>query len=211
MKPGDTAPDTPAARDEGWAAVHARIAARSAALEPSAAPAPEQAQQMLRARAQALAREPAADRAPEAMLEVVAFALGAERYGFESAFVREALPFKDWTPAPCAPPFIQGIMHVRGSLLAVLNLKALFGLPAQDAAAPRTVLVLRADGLECGVLADEVAGVQTFPAGRLQPPPATLTGIRARCLRGVADGQLVVLDAGRLLADEDLVIKESAP
>jgi purine-binding chemotaxis protein CheW len=62
--------------------------------------------------------------------------------------------------------------------------------------------------MEVGVVADAVVEARSLPLDSLSPALPTLTGLRAAYLRGIAEGDLVVLDAARLLADPSIVVNE---
>lgn len=46
-----------------------------------------------------------------------------------SEYVREIYPLKEFTPIPCTPPFVLGIINVRGQILSVIDIKKFFDLP----------------------------------------------------------------------------------
>ena len=98
------------------------------------------------------------------------FSLAYERYALETAFVREVYPLKEFTPLPCTPPFVLGIISVRGQILAVIDLKRFFNLPEKGLSDLNKVIILRRGGLEVGLLADAVSGVQAIPGLRSRPP-----------------------------------------
>jgi purine-binding chemotaxis protein CheW len=166
------------------------------------------AAQILRARAKALARRP--DDTPEAatLLDVLEFRLAEERYAVESRHVREVYPLKDLTPLPCTPPFILGIVNVRGRILPVVDLKKFFDLPEQGLTDLHRIILVEGNGLELGLLADATVGVRAIPADGLQPSLPTLTGIRSEYLKGVTAERLVVLDVARILADPKIIVHE---
>lgn len=170
---------------------------------------PEDATQaILRARARELAREPEREAATEEFLRVVEFLLAHERYAVESVYIREVYPLKELTPLPCTPPFILGIINVRGQILTVIDIKKFFDLPEKGLTDLNKVIILSADGMELGILADAIVGVRVLPLQEIQPPPPTLTGIRAEYLRGVTGERTVVLDVTRILDDEKIVVRE---
>jgi len=169
---------------------------------------PEEEQGILHARARALAREPDREKAREASLEIMEFLLGYETYGIEMSWVREALPLKDLTPVPCTPPFVLGLIGVRGQILSVIDIRKFFDLPEKGLTDLNKVIVIRDEGMEFGILADAVLGVRSIPLTGLQPSLPTLTGVREEYLRGVTQERLVVLDGRKLLNDKRLVVHE---
>src|SRR5712691_3379112 len=166
------------------------------------------ARQILRARARALARPPERAAVAEASLEVLEFQLAQERYALETSYVREVHPLKNLTPLPCTPPFVLGIVNVRGSILAVLDLKKFFDLPDNGLTDLHRIILVGGNGLELGLLADISVGVRSIPVDSLQASLPTLTGIGAEYLKGVTAERLVVLDMGRILADPRIIVHE---
>lgn len=171
-------------------------------------PPPPEALQILRARAQALARQPESELAPQASLEVLEFRLATERYAMESRFVREIHPLKNLTPLPCTPPFVLGIVNVRGRVVPVLDLRKFFGLPEQGLTDLHRVILVGGNDLEFGLLADMRVEVRSLALDSLQPALPTLSEIGAEYLLGVAVGGIVVLDMARILADPAILVHE---
>jgi purine-binding chemotaxis protein CheW len=139
---------------------------------------------------------------------VVEFLLAGEHYAIESTAVREVHPLRELTPLPCTPPFVLGIMNVRGQIMAVVDLRRFFDLPLPDLTDLNKVVILRSGNMELGILADAVIGVRVIPRQEIQPPPPTFTGLRADYLHGVTVQGLIVLDAGRIAADGRIVVHE---
>ena len=193
-----------------WSEVHRRIETAQAALERGLRPTAEAKRAILKERAKALAREPEAERPADADLDVVEFLLAYEKYGIESAFVREVHPLKDLTPLPGTPPFILGIINVRGRILSVIDIKKFFDLPEKGLTDLNKVIVLHSDKMEFGVLADGILGVRAIPLGELQPSLPTLTGIREEYLKGVTKERVVILDAEKLLSDPKMIVHQDA-
>lgn len=164
--------------------------------------------QILRARARALARPPEHAPAAETMLDVLEFRLARERYAIETRYVREVYPLKDLTPLPCTPPFVLGVVNVRGRIFPVVDLKQFFDLPEQGLTDLHRIILLEGNDLELGLLADATVGVRSIPVESLQPSLPTLTGIRGEYLKGVTAEHLVVLDVARILADPNIIVHE---
>ncbi len=123
-------------------------------------------------------------------------------------FVREVYPLKAFTPLPCTPAFVLGIVNVRGQILSVIDLGKFFDLPTMVVGEPTKVIILRRGEMELGFLADALLGVQSIPRDQIQPGLPTLTGVRQAYLKGITPARLVVLDGGSILADKNLVVNE---
>jgi purine-binding chemotaxis protein CheW len=190
-----------------WSEVRRRMEAAKEVLEKGWSPAEAEKLRILKARAQALAREPEKAE-PGERIEIVEFLLSYERYGVESRWVREVWPLKDLTPIPCTPTFVLGVVSVRGQIVSVIDLRKLFDLPEKGLGDLNKVLILKSNAMEFGILADEVVGVRAVPLSGLQQTVTTLTGVGEEYLRGVTQERLIVLDAERILADKRILVNE---
>jgi purine-binding chemotaxis protein CheW len=141
-------------------------------------------------------------------LEVLGFTLASETFGVELCHVREVCQLKDLTAVPCTPSFVAGVMNLRGRVIAIIDLRKLFDLPAKGLTELNRVIVLTDGDKELGLLADSIDGVRPVPAAALQEGLPSLTGVRDRFLKGITSQMLAVLDGGRLLADAGLKVNQ---
>ena len=190
-----------------WDEVHRRIEAAGAALESGYMPGPEQGKSILKKRAEELAREQAKNREEES-IEVVEFLLANERYGLESRLIREVYPLHEFTPLPGVPPFVLGLVNVRGRILSVIDIKRFFDLPRQGISDLNKVIIINDEKMEFGILADAIIGVRNIALSGIGPSLPTLTGIRGEFLKGITGERMVILDAARILTDKDIVVHE---
>jgi purine-binding chemotaxis protein CheW len=194
-------------RQIDWEAIHRRLAVSAAAIAGGIDHGAEEIRRVLDARARAAAKPPARPDDRE-RLEVLAFALASETYAVETCHVREACQLKDLTAVPCTPPFVAGVMNLRGQIVAIVDLRAFFELPARGLTDLNRVIVLTGGDNELGLLADSIDGVRSVTVSDLQEGLPTLTGIRERYLKGVTRQMLAVLDGARLLGDAGLKVNE---
>ena len=190
-----------------WAGLRQRLDAARAATEQAWTPDAQATARILKARAQALAREPGEARDADA-LQIAEFMLAHERYGVEACFVREIHPLTHLTPLPCTPAFVLGIVNLRGEIVSVIDIKKFFDLPEKGLTDLNKVVVLQSETMRFGVLADAILGVRRIPVAEIQPSLPTLTGIREQYLKGVSAERTIVLDAEKLLADGKIVVRE---
>jgi purine-binding chemotaxis protein CheW len=193
-----------------WAELHRRLNASRSALERRLAPGPEEKQKILHARARLLAACGKSEAVPAHLLvEVVEFVLGPEHYGIESCHIREIHPLSEFTPLPCTPAFVLGLVNVRGQILSIIDIKKLFDLPEKGLTDLNKVIVVHANHTEVGILADTIVGVRSIAPEELQPALPTLTGIRAEYLKGITKDPMVVLDVEKILSDEKILVNEA--
>lgn len=193
-----------------WSGLRGRLEAAMSAVERGWAPSPEERDRLLKERADALAVEPGGEKAGGDGLEVLEFVISSESYCIELAYLSEVRHLKEITPLPCTPPFVFGIINVRGRIIPVNDMRGVFGMPRKGLSELNKVIIVRCAEMELGILADEVSGVRRVPAEEMLPPPAALTGIHQEFLKGVTTDRAAVLDMGRFLTSNDIIVHEEA-
>lgn len=199
-----------------WDEVHRRLERTQEVFERGLAPILKEKKRTLKQRANALSREPEMEEVTQDYIEVVEFLLANEKYGIESKYVREVYPLKELTPLPCTPPFVLGIINIRGQILSVIDIKKFFDLPDKGLGDLNKIIILhsdkpalsKAEGIEFGILADVILGTLSILLKGLQVSLPTLTDIRGKYLKGVAKDRMVILDGAKLLLDKTMVVHE---
>ena len=111
------------------------------------------------------------------------------------------------TTLPGAPPFIEGVVNVRGRVLPVLDVRARFRLPARPLDPSDLFIVAAADGGRAVILrvdaATHIAQVDDAPAE--SSPAAYAAGVAT-----LADGMVLVHDVTAFLTAADAAAVDSA-
>jgi purine-binding chemotaxis protein CheW len=134
---------------------------------------------------------PAADNTRS--IEVLVCRLGVEEYAMELRLLHGVYAAIGLTPVPCTPPFVAGLLNLRGEILTVLDLAVALALPGS---AQREVLLAETPRVRVGLLVGEVLGVRRIGLDTLD---RALAG--SDFTRGIADAATVLLDLEVLLAD----------
>ncbi len=121
---------------------------------------------------------------PEAV-EVCAFRVGEHCFAVESAGVAEVLSGAAIAPVPLAPAAILGLLHLRGRIVPVIDMRRPLGLPDRDPDAAPTHLVIRLAEDWYSLLVDEVLDVQSIPGERIEHPVKPVGGPAADAVTGV--------------------------
>jgi purine-binding chemotaxis protein CheW len=193
-----------------WAAVHRRLARLETALDRGGRRDARGMRNVLRERARLLARPVGIRLAAGDQVEFLEFAVGEERYGIETAYIREVAAVTALTRVPGTPAFIGGVVTVRGQILSVLDIGRLFDLPDPGGAAPGKLVVLEGPDMPVGILATAILGMRAVPPSEIETSLPTLTGGRAPYLRGVDRTGVAILDAPALLAARDIIVGTEA-
>jgi len=191
-----------------WEEIYRRIENVRLAIEQGFQPTGEVLQRILGERAKILAggAEDKSERGE--YLEVAEFLLAHERYAIETRHIREVYSVTDLTPIPCTPPFVFGIINVRGEIVSVIDIKKFFDLPEKGITDLNKAIILQSKDIEIGILVDAVLGVRNIFITELEGSLPTLTGIREEYLKGITKERQVILDAEKLLSDRRIIVDE---
>ena len=135
----------------------------------------------------------------------VLFELAGATYALRSDDIQQLEMVSEPTPVPNAPPFVEGVISVRGQVIPAVSLRARFGFPKAPHDMRSRLLVVRTQGRTVGLIVDSAREFAAIPADSIQPPPEGVTGLSGQYLRGLAqrgDRLVLVLDAAALLDQE---------
>ena len=193
-----------------WDEIKSRVTSLQRVIEQKEILLPEKKRSLLKQRAQALALRQEDETAQRESTEIIVFRLAYETYGIETAFVREVYPLKDFTTVPGTPPFVLGIMNVRGQIVSVIDLKKFFHLTEKGLGELNKVIIMCNDRMEFGILADAVEGTYSVALEEILAVPSSVRGIDEKYLKGVTKEGVVLLKAECLLNNGTMVINEVA-
>lgn len=140
--------------------------------------------------------------------QVVVFGLGAERYAIEVNYIKEVYPLINVTPLPCVPPWVFGVINVRRKIYSVVDLKNFFGLSQKEERREKRIIILEKGNTSFGILSDEIHGVEAIEIDQLQAELPTHSELNKEYLRGITEDRIVVLNGGKLLHSENLIVNE---
>jgi purine-binding chemotaxis protein CheW len=148
--------------------------------------------------------------------QYLTFLLAEEHYGLNILQVREIRGWEKTTRIPNSPPFVRGVLNLRGTIVPILDLRMRFGLPAGAYTAETVVIVVRITGRDggersLGLVVDAVSDVLVARDEQISNTPEFGASVPTENILGlVSDGDKMVmlLDVGTLL-DRRLVDDEA--
>ena len=143
--------------------------------------------------------------------QYLTFMLGGEVYALAILNIKEIIEYGKPTTVPMMPPFIRGVINLRGAVVPVVDLASRFGGPPADVTRRTCLVILEissTDGRQViGVVVDAVNEVIEIAGSDIEPPPSFGARIRSDFIAGMAridESFVVLLDPMRVLSVEEL-------
>ncbi|MCE1241322.1 MAG: chemotaxis protein CheW [Azonexaceae bacterium] len=162
---------------------------------------------------EAARKAPAAVAGGDAPQQYLTFLLGGEMFAVAILNVKEIIEFGTLTEIPMMPPFIRGVINLRGAVVPVIDLSCRFGGKATEVARRTCIVIveLEQDGTrhDIGVMVDAVSEVLEIAAADIEPAPAFGARIRTDFISGmgkVGGKFVIILDVVRVLSIEEIAL-----
>lgn len=150
------------------------------------------------------------NRAAADIAQFVTLGIEQEVFAVPVETVQEILAMRTLFRVPDAPPYLAGLIDVRGRGVPVIDLRIKLGLPPTAATENTRILVLEvpASGrtLVLGLVADRVFEVAALDATQIEPPPDIGVKWRSDYISGIGrrgDGFVIIFDLSRLFSTEE--------
>lgn len=113
----------------------------------------------------------------------------------------------DITPVPNTVPWVLGVIHLRGSIISVVDLRGFFGMPTQPLTQRSRLLVVSKGEMTIGMIVDAVTEMRTLDdqtEGLQRVPTPEWAAPYAQYTAHLAGRAIIVLDVERLLFAEKM-------
>lgn len=118
------------------------------------------------------------------------FKLGEETFGANVAKVLNILEMTKITKVPKSPPYMKGVINLRGAVLPLIDTRIKFDMPETEYTPNTCILVLDIDlngePVHVGALVDSVQEVIEIDDSQIQPPPSIGSKYRSEFIEGMA-------------------------
>lgn len=162
---------------------------------------------ILRCRAVQLARPIEKPDVPPGAQYVV-FILSNQKFACDVRFVDEVFQVKSVLPVPGTPQYIVGLSNLRGTLIAIIDLKHLCNLHERAMMGSDKTLIMRNGDLRIGVMTDDVVGLDYIADVEMQHGSPLVSHIPSQFVNGITSSGIVVLDCDTLFSMEALEVNE---
>jgi purine-binding chemotaxis protein CheW len=146
------------------------------------------------------------------MNSYLSFKLGDEFFAVHVSKVLNILELLQITKVPKSHESILGVINLRGSVLAVVDIRLKFGLPHAVSSKDTCILVLQVmvneEQIETGALVDSVHAVIEVDENQILPPPSVGVKFRSEFVTGIIKQDekfIMVVDIDKLFAIENFI------
>ncbi len=140
------------------------------------------------------------------------FSLDNETYGLAVLKVKEIVGLVDITAVPNVPPYVKGVMNLRGRIIPVVDLRLKFGFPEKNYTGRTCIIVVESEQAKgktlTGLIVDAVAEVTNISDSEVESTPDFGEGFDSDLVVGLAKARgtvVIMLDIDRVLAAGGLV------
>lgn len=140
-------------------------------------------------------------------IDIISFQLSGQSFCVRTTSVREIRGWVPCTPLPHAPSDVAGVMNLRGSVIAIIDLGKRLGMAGTQADERSAIVVAEVGSGVVGLLVDSVSDMLTIPVDDIQPVPelgGEGTGF-AEGMVTIENGLICFLDLARILAPDDVL------
>jgi purine-binding chemotaxis protein CheW len=145
------------------------------------------------------------------MVSLVTLTLDEQRYGLPLRDVERVVRVVEITPLPDAPDIVAGVVNVAGAIVAVIDLRKRFLLPAREMSLSDHLIIAHTRRRTVALLVDAVVDVVECNSENMVNAESVVPGMSyVRGLAKLSDGLLLIHDLDSLLSLEEDRLLEGA-
>ena len=145
--------------------------------------------------------------------EYLTFTLGKEEYGIDILKVQEIRGYEAVTRIANAPPFIKGVINLRGVIVPIVDLRIKFNLGEPSYDQFTVVIILNIGRRVVGIVVDGVSDVIQLHSENLHPAPEFGSILDTRYILGlgtVDERMIIMVDIEQLMTSQEMALVETA-
>ena len=141
----------------------------------------------------------------------LSFALSNEEYGLEILKVREIIGDMEITAVPQTPPYVKGVINLRGQVIPVIDLRTKFGMETTEVTDKTCIIVVEVEQanktFNTGIIVDHVQEVLDISVEQIEDAPQFGSSVETDYILGmgkIGDSVKILLDIDKVMAGVDL-------
>lgn len=142
-------------------------------------------------------------------MKLVAFSLNGKEYAIDVKNVVSIEKMMTITRVPHVPPYVKGVINLRGVITPILDLRIRFDMEPVEYNQNTRIIIVTWENKEVGFIVDEANDVINIQEKNIEPQPDVVGNIQQNYITGVvkvADRLLIILKLETILKEyEDRV------
>ena len=144
----------------------------------------------------------------QTMLQYVTFLLGKETYGIPILKLSEIIAYQKPTCLPNLPPYIKGVLNLRGRVIPVIDLRERFHMDSKNYDQQTVIMIIDINGMTMSLIVDGVSDVVSLHVSDIKPKPYFSSSIKTDFIEGMGlqdDRFIILLNVDKFLSDYELL------
>ena len=147
--------------------------------------------------------------------EYLSFKLGAEEYGIDILRVQEIRGYEAPTRIANSPPFIKGVVNLRGVIVPIVDMRVRFNMEDVQYNSFTVVIILNIAGRTVGMVVDSVSDVLELDGDHIKAAPEFNGAIDATFITGLGtvkqgdtERMLILMDIEALMKSPEMALMD---
>jgi len=117
--------------------------------------------------------------------QYIVIILGNQEFALEISNVGSINEYQKITLLPNAPEFIEGVIHLRGDIIPIVNLSKRFNIESTKKLSERRIIAVEVEGKLIGFLVDDASQAITVDSEEIKDTPSIVKDIDGDYIDGV--------------------------
>ncbi len=143
--------------------------------------------------------------------EFLTFVIGEESYALDIMKVKEIRGYEAVTKIANAPPFLKGVINLRGDIVPIVDLRIKFNVGEATYNEFTIVIMLNIEDRIVGIVVDEVSDVIKVSTDDISPPPEFGVAFDSKFLHGLVtmdENMIILVNIEALITSDELQLFE---
>lgn len=139
------------------------------------------------------------------------FFLGNEQYGIAIERIKEIIAMMKITSVPKIPPYMRGVINLRGSIIPIIDTRLRFAMDSREADMHTAIIIVEVEKVNIGFIVDRVEEVASIDTANLSEPPKFGSQIDTDFISSVAqieENVVMILDVLKLFEADEIISLE---
>ena len=144
--------------------------------------------------------------------ETLVFALGQEEYGIDILKVQEIRGYDAVTTIANSPPFLKGVINLRGTIVPIVDMRIKFNLGNVEYNQFTVVIILNIAKRVVGMVVDAVSDVITLLPEQIKPAPEFGSALKTEYINGLGtiDSRMIIMvDIEKLMTSQEMELVDA--